>query len=49
MPNSFAGRSTVDGPQDIWVASVRNLDLAQAQTFRVYAVCVPAGAVNGNY
>ena len=47
--DSFAGRSTPDGPQDLWVGSVRNLDSVQAATFRVYAVCAPTGTVNGNY
>jgi Collagen triple helix repeat (20 copies) len=46
---SFPARSTPEGPQDLWVASVRNLDTVQAATFRVYAFCAPAQAVNGNY
>jgi len=49
IKDSFPARSTPDGPQDLWVASVRNLDSVLAATFRVYAVCAPAQSVSGNY
>jgi Collagen triple helix repeat (20 copies) len=47
--DSFPARSAASGLMDLWVASVRNLNDAQGASFRVYAVCAPVGAVNGNY
>jgi hypothetical protein len=47
--DSFAAHSGPDGPINLWVASVKNLDGADTHTFRVYAVCAPAAAVDGNY